>query len=299
MVNASISSEKGPWPPFRAYLSVEKGLSANTIAAYSADLRRFGRFLSLKGLSYISFSRDDITDFLEELRSGGLSAASLCRAISSVRGLCRYLVLSGSIGEDPAENLSTPRKWQTLPRALGLEDIMKLLKTGRSGPLATRDEAMLETIYSSGLRVSELIGLKMTDVNFEAGFLRVTGKGSKERVVPTSPRALQTIKRYMQGLRPALLKKRYSEYLFITARGKPMTRQRFWQALARHARDAGLKIAPHTLRHSFATHMLEGGADLRSLQKMLGHSDIATTQIYTKVSMDRAKKVYKDHHPRA
>jgi integrase/recombinase XerD len=157
---------------------------------------------------------------------------------------------------------------------------------------------MLELLYSSGLRVSELVLLKVSDVNFEAGFLRVIGKGDKERVVPASTRSLRRVKGYMEGLRQKLLKDRRSEYLFVTSRGGPMTRQRFWQALKGYGALAGVELSPHTLRHSFATHMLEGGADLRSLQKMLGHSDISTTQIYTKVSMDRAKKVYSEHHPR-
>jgi integrase/recombinase XerD len=162
-----------------------------------------------------------------------------------------------------------------------------------------RDAAMLELIYSSGLRVSELIALKFSDINFEAGFLRVTGKGSKERVVPTHSRALESIKRYVHDLRPGLLKGRRSDYLFLTSRGKPMTRQRFWQTLKSYGQAAGVELSPHVLRHSFATHMLEGGADLRSLQKMLGHSDISTTQVYTKVTMERAKAVHKRHHPRA
>lgn len=284
---------------FIAYLTVEKGLSRNTAGAYGNDLRKFRLFLRQRDKALHSFSRDDIGDFQEALRAEGLSVASLCRALSSIRGLSRYLLLQGQMDEDPSENLPTPKRWQTLPRPLSRKEVGELLGRGSAARLAMRDSAMLELLYSSGLRVSELVSLKMSDINFEAGFIRVMGKGSKERVVPANPRALGKVKRYIKQLRPRLLKGRQSEHLFITARGKPMTRQRFWQALKSYGALAGLKLTPHTLRHSFATHMLEGGADLRSLQKMLGHSDISTTQVYTKVSMDRARKVYTEHHPRA
>ncbi|MEJ2323245.1 MAG: tyrosine-type recombinase/integrase, partial [Nitrospirota bacterium] len=189
-------------------------------------------------------------------------------------------------------------KWEALPKALSVDEVRELLESGKNGRFVLRDSAMLELLYSSGLRVTELVSLKVSDVNFESGFLRVVGKGGKERVVPTSPRALRKVKEYMRELRPELLKGRRSDYLFVTLRGRPMTRQRFWQTLKSYGALAGVELSPHTLRHSFATHMLEGGADLRSLQKMLGHSDISTTQIYTKVSMDRTKKVYSEHHPR-
>ncbi|MEJ2314634.1 MAG: tyrosine recombinase, partial [Nitrospirota bacterium] len=214
------------------------------------------------------------------------------------RGLARYMLLQGMIKEDPTENISSPRKWEALPKALSVDEVRELLESGKNGRFVLRDSAMLELLYSSGLRVTELVSLKVSDVNFESGFLRVVGKGGKERVVPTSPRALRKVKEYMRELRPELLKGRRSDYLFVTLRGRPMTRQRFWQTLKSYGALAGVELSPHTLRHSFATHMLEGGADLRSLQKMLGHSDISTTQIYTKVSMDRTKKVYSEHHPR-
>jgi integrase/recombinase XerD len=283
---------------FAAYLAVERGLARNTVDSYSMDLAKFSKFLSSRKRQIGSFRKDDVVDYLDTLRGSGASIASVCRALSSIRGLARYMILQGAIGEDPTENISSPRKWETLPKALSVKEVKGLLKNNVSGRLTLRDSAMFELLYSSGLRVSELVSLKVPDVNFEAGFLRVTGKGGKERVVPANPRALGKVRAYMEELRPRLLKKRNSEYLFITSRGKPMSRQRFWQALKVYGALAGVKLSPHTLRHSFATHMLEGGADLRSLQKMLGHSDISTTQIYTKVSMDRAKKVYKDHHPR-
>jgi integrase/recombinase XerD len=284
---------------FIAFLAVEKGLSRNTAESYLADLRKFSSFLEGRGRAPESFTREDIGEFLEALRAAGMSVASICRVLSSIRGLSKYLLLQGLMEGDPSENLPTPKKWLTLPRPLSREEVGELLGSRGEARLALRDSAMLELLYSSGLRVSELVSLKLSDINFEAGFLRVIGKGSKERVIPANTRALGKVKRYMRELRPGLLKGRHSEHLFITARGRPMTRQRFWQAIKSYGLAAGLRLSPHTLRHSFATHMLEGGADLRSLQKMLGHSDISTTQVYTKVSMDRARKVYSEHHPRA
>lgn len=283
---------------FLAYLSVEKGLSNNTAEAYAADLHKFSRFLAGKGIALGAHKRADVVDFIESLRTAGLSIATICRVLSAVRGICRYMLLEGKIDEDPTDNIPSPKKWATLPKALSVSEVMSLLDSNITGALSMRDSAMLEMLYSSGLRVSELLGLRVSDVDFQSGFLKVIGKGNKERVVPTNPRALAKVRQYMDVLRPRILKKRRSEYLFVTSRGKPMTRQRFWQALKAYGLMAGIEFSPHTLRHSFATHMLEGGADLRSLQKMLGHSDISTTQIYTKVSMDRARKVYRQHHPR-
>jgi len=284
---------------FTAYLSAEKGLSKNTVDAYSHDLQAFGNFLSGRGRDYASFSRDDIVNFIGRLKDSGHSAASISRSNSSIRGFCKYLVIEKIMADNPSETLRTPRQWERLPKALSMEDTGKLLDTETDSSMFIRDAAMIELLYASGLRVSEVISIKMNDVNFEGGFLRVTGKGSKERVVPMNQRASGRIKKYLQELRPSLLGKKQSPYLFLTVRGKPMTRQRFWQTLKRFGSLADVKITPHMLRHTFATHLLDGGADLRSVQKMLGHSDIATTQIYTKVSSDRIKKVYREHHPRA
>jgi integrase/recombinase XerD len=203
------------------------------------------------------------------------------------------------ISEDSTETLRNPKQWDRLPKALSFDDIKTLLETEVKGERYVRDAAMLELMYSSGLRVSEIISIKINDLNFEAGFLRVLGKGAKERIVPMNKRAANKIKKYMLELRPSLLKGRQSPFLYLTGRGMPMTRQRFWQALKKLGNLAGLKITPHSIRHSFATHLLDGGADLRSVQKMLGHADISTTQIYTKVSADRIRKAYLDHHPRA
>ncbi len=284
---------------FLIYLSVEKGLSKNTVESYSRDIMLFQNFLSSKNTVLNSFSKADIIDFLNKMKDEGYSVTSICRFISSIRGFCRYLIIEKIVSGDPSENLQAPKKWERLPKALSFEDVMALLDARTDGSMFLRDSAMLELLYSSGLRVSELIYLKISNINFEAGFLRVTGKGSKERVVPINSRALDKIKKYIKDLRPAILKKRQSDYLFVTGRGGAMTRQRFWQTIKKCGKQMGIELSPHTLRHCFATHLLEGGADLRSVQKMLGHSDISTTQIYTKVSTDRIKKVYLAHHPRA
>jgi len=284
---------------FIVYVSVEKGLSQNTIESYSRDLFIFEKFLSSKNKDLTTFSKADISDFLNKLKDEDYSVTSICRFISSVRGFCKYLLIEKLIKDDPSENLQTPRKWERLPKALSFEDVMSLLDVSTGDAHFLRDSAMLELLYSSGLRVSELVTLKISDVNFNAGFLKVMGKGSKERVVPINSRALNKIKKYIKELRPSILKNRRSDYLFVTVRGGAMTRQRFWQTIKKCGKQIGIELSPHTLRHCFATHLLEGGADLRSVQKMLGHSDISTTQIYTKVTTDRIKKVYLEHHPRA
>jgi len=288
---------------FLIYLSAEKGLSRNTVESYNFDLRKFRDFLKSEDRELSSFSRADIIDFIEQLRDEGYSASSICRFVSSVRSLCKYLLVENIIKEDPSETLQAPRRWERLPKSLSQSEVKSFLESNSSlkpsEPTTVRDFVMFELLYSSGLRVSELVSLKLEDINFEAGFLRVLGKGSKERIVPVNLRAIEKIKSYMARQRTEILKHRRSPYLFVTNRGRPMTRQRFWQTIKRIGRKLGIEISPHTMRHSFATHLLEGGADLRSLQKMLGHSDISTTQIYTKVTTDRLKQVYSKHHPRA
>ena len=288
---------------FLTCLSVEKGLSRNTVESYFLDLRKFQDFLSSVKKDFVSFSRADIIDFLERLREKDYSVSSICRFISSIKGLCKYLIVENVIKDNPSENLQSPKRWERLPKSLSISEVRSLLETNLSPnqyrPITVRDHVMFELLYSSGLRVSELVSLKLDDINLESGFLRVLGKGSKERIVPVNVRAMERIKRYINQQRPDILKNRRSSYLFVTRRGRPMTRQRFWQTTKTISRRLGIKLSPHIMRHSFATHLLEGGADLRSLQKMLGHSDISTTQIYTKVTTDRIKKVYTKHHPRA
>jgi len=288
---------------FLSYLAAEKGLSKNTVASYQLDLKKFRSFLRSKDKDLPAFLKNDIVDFIQQLRDETYSTASICRFISTIKSLCKYLLVENRISEDPSENLESPRRWERLPKAISLDEVKTFLQSGDgdtlTDPVLSRDAVMFELLYSSGLRVSELISLRLEDISFDAGFLRVTGKGSKERIVPLHMRALAKVKQYVNLERPQILRKKSSPYLFITRRGGPMTRQRFWQTMKKLGRQTGLDISPHTLRHSFATHLLEGGADLRSLQKLLGHADISTTQIYTKVTSDRLKQVYSKHHPRA
>lgn len=291
---------------FLTHLSVEKGLALNTIRSYERDLKAFESFLRGRSKSLDRFSMSDIIEFIDQLREDH-SVSSICRFISSIKGLCKFLIIERLIHEDPSENLQTPKRWERVPKALSLDDVLRVIevtatgdpKTRKAKALNFRNSVMVELLYSSGLRISELINLKIQDVNLEGGFIRVIGKGSKERVVPVSRRTIERIKEYTRFHRNQLLGKKVSDFLFITSRGRAMTRQRFWQALKVYGKQANLDLSPHTLRHSFATHLLEGGADLRSVQKMLGHSDISTTQIYTKVTTDRLKKVYNKYHPRA
>ncbi len=290
-------------PDFLSYIAAEKGLSKNTVASYRLDMKKFRAFLLAKNTDLPAFARADIIDFIRKLRDEAYSAASICRFISAIKGFCKYLLLENRRTDDPSENIESLRRWERLPKAMSIEDVNLFLKSGEmnttNDPVAGRDSVMFELLYSSGLRVSELISLRVEDVSFDAGFLRVTGKGGKERIVPLHRRALERLKMYLGNERPEIIRMKNSAYLFITRRGGPMTRQRFWQAMKKLGRKIGLDISPHTIRHSFATHLLEGGADLRSLQKLLGHSDISTTQIYTKVTTERLKQVYSKHHPRA
>ena len=284
---------------FLTYLSVEKGLSRNTVNAYATDLKKYLQFLKKNSRDAQTARKEDIIDFLELLRSGPYAIPTVCRYISSIKAFYKFLLVENRIPEDPTENLQMPRKWERVPKALTIADVKSLLAAKFNDRTALRDSSMLELLYSSGLRVSELVNIKLGDIHAEAGFIRVIGKGSKERIVPVNGRALGRIKRFISEERPVILKKRESLYLFVTRTGRPMTRQRFWQMLKAVGKQAGIELSPHTIRHCFATHLLEGGADLRSVQKMLGHADISTTQIYTKVTTDRIKKVFKTYHPRA
>jgi len=282
------------------HLTVEKGLSQNTLVAYKRDLRKFSDYISLRTEMIDSVTKETLSSFLDDLKAIGYKASSISRTISSVKGLYRYLIYEQLIDHDPTEHISSPKRWKTVPKALNLNDIIALLDTRPDNRFFLRDSAMLELMYSSGLRVSELINLKLSDIDFEAGFIKVMGKGSKERIVPLNERCKEKINYYIEQQRKDLLKgKQISPFLFLSNRAKPMTRQRFWQSLKETGKRAGIKVSPHMIRHSFATHLLEGGADLRALQKMLGHSDIATTQIYTKVTTERIRKEYKKHHPRS
>jgi integrase/recombinase XerD len=288
-----------PAERFLNYLTVEKGLSANTIESYGRDIQKFRKFLQGACQDINSFKREDILSFISYLRDSGNQASTVARNLATLRGLCKFMLMDGLLKEDPIENLLTPKGWKRIPRIIGTDEVSSLLKKPEGNNLSLRDRAMLEIMYSSGLRASEVVNLKTGDINFEAGFLTLTGKGSKQRVVPIHEQALSTIKRYINESRPVFLKKKTSNYLFLAKGGKPMTRQRLWQLIKKYSAELSVKISPHTLRHCFASHLLDGGADLRALQKMLGHTDISTTQIYTKVTPERLRKIHKKHHPRS
>jgi integrase/recombinase XerD len=283
---------------FLNYLTVEKGLTPNTLEAYKRDILQFQSFLNESATKITNFTRSDILSYVNGLRDTGHQATTLARIISAIRGLCKFMLLEGIIEADPVENLSTPKGWKRIPKIIGITEVSSLLKEPEGTKMALRDRAMLELIYSSGLRASELVNIKLDNINFEAGFLTVRGKGSKERVVPINESALETLKKYINESRPDILRKRYSQFVFLAKGGKPMTRQRLWQLIKKYSHKLSTTISPHTLRHCFASHLLDGGADLRALQKMLGHEDISTTQIYTKVTPERLKKVHRDYHPR-
>lgn len=287
-----------PLKRFLNYLTVEKGLAPNTVEAYERDLRKFKARLEQTGTSMTAFSRKDIASFIDCLRDSGHKTSTLARYVASIRGFCRFLLIEKIIDEDPVENFSTPKGWKHIPKIMGFGEVSDLLKRPAGKKLSLRDRAILEIIYSSGLRVSEVSKIKLQHIHFEAGFLTVMGKGSKERVVPINVRTLSTLKEYIDTSRIELLKNSHSPYLFIAKGGKPLTRQRLWQLVKLYSSGLSIEISPHTLRHCFASHLLDGGADLRALQKMLGHTDISTTQIYTKVTPERLKKVHKQHHPR-
>jgi len=287
---------------FLSYISAEKGLAKNTLESYSRDLRKFLAFLHDNEKNFAALARTDIVDFIDLLRHEGYALSSICRIISAIRGFCKFLIIEKVLREDPSENLQGPKRWERLPKSLTVSEILSVLNesgSNRKSLVAVRDHIMFELLYSSGLRVSELVTLKLDDINGEAGFIRVLGKGSRERIVPVTTVTVQKLRDYMDHQRQQILRNRRSPYLFVTRRGKPLTRQRLWQTIRALGNKLGLKLSPHTMRHSFATHLLEGGADLRSLQKMLGHVDISTTQIYTKVTAKRLKQVYTKHHPRA
>ncbi|MBI4682451.1 MAG: site-specific tyrosine recombinase XerD [Nitrospirae bacterium] len=284
---------------FLNYLTVEKGLSANTLEAYRRDIQKFNNFLQESGQNITSFNKSDLVSFVNHLRNSGNQTTTLARNIATLRGLCKFMLTEGIIKEDPIETLSTPKGWKRIPKIIGTDEIFSLLKKPEGNNLSLRDRAILEMIYSSGLRASEVINIKMCDINFEAGFITITGKGSKERVVPVNEIALTTVKKYIEESRLQLLKRKSCQFLFLAKGGKPMTRQRLWQLIKKYSNELSIKISPHTLRHCFASHLLDGGADLRALQKMLGHTDISTTQIYTKVTPERLRKIHKKHHPRS
>jgi integrase/recombinase XerD len=287
---------------FLNYLLVEKGLSQKTLEAYSRDIIRYRNFMAENKTN--AFSEEDtplILKHLIRLRKSGLGARSRARHLVAIRGLYRFLVQEKTLCRDPARLIDLPKTSLKLPHVLSVPEIELLLNApDLQKPLGIRDAAMLELLYAAGLRVSELVNLKLQDINLEAGFVRIFGKGAKERIVPIGIHAKEKINDYLKSARSPGLKRAPSPFLFVARAGKPMTRQGFWKLLRRYAIQAGLnkKISPHSLRHSFASHLLEGGADLRAVQIMLGHVDISTTQIYTHVTRDHLKKLHQKFHPR-
>ena len=288
---------------FLTYLTIEKGLSKNTLESYGRDVRKFLLFLEegqIKTIQEIKY--ENILDFLSHFKKQGFSDTTTVRTIVSIKQFFKYLLLEKIIKEDPTSQIRTPKMKKSIPGVISLEDVERVLASpNESTPEGIRDLAMLEVLYATGIRVSELIWLKLNDVNFEMGFVIVYGKGSKERIVPIGGQAQEKLRTYMELSRPLLLKSRDSKELFVTRRAKAMTRQGFWKLIKNYALKAGItkQISPHTMRHSFATHLLERGADLRTIQIMLGHSDISTTQIYTHVENERLKEIHKKYHPRS
>src|ERR1700722_7587871 len=288
---------------FLTHVKVEKGLSSNTVAAYQRDLAKFNVFVQKRKLTVESVSRDDLVDFLAGLYREKLESRTVARQLVSLRNFFRFAQIQELITVDPSLNLESPKIRRTLPGYLKLEEVDRLLtQPDAKTALGLRDRAMLEVLYSTGLRVSELIGLRVTDLDAKVGCIRCIGKGDKERIVPAGRKALGIVEKYLRDARPKLLGKGVaSQALFVNRSGHSLSRVGVWKILSAYGRRAGLRVAltPHMLRHSFATHLLERGADLRSVQLMLGHADISTTQIYTHVVEERLKQIYKAHHPRA
>jgi len=296
---------------FLRHLQTERRLSPNTVSAYSGDIRRFAEFLEREGIGVRRFTRSHFLKFLVHLREEapagkagkgkrGMSARSTARNVSSIRSFFRFLAREGVVPASPVAETRAPGIGRPLPKYLTVTQVERLLDAPGNTPEGIRDRAMLALMYASGLRASEVVALRMENVDRNAGFLRVFGKGSKERVVPVADRALDDLENYLDTARPGFLKKKVASALFLSKRGKAITRQTVWNRIKHWALVAGIdeNVSPHTLRHSFAGHLLAGGADLRAVQAMLGHADIATTQIYTHVTPDRLRDIHRKHHPR-
>jgi integrase/recombinase XerD len=290
---------------FLDYLKVEKGLAPLTVAAYATDIGQFSAFLEKHKRTLLNAQRSEVRNFIQELFANSVDGRSVGRKLSALRHLYRYLLLDKLIDHDPTLNIDSPKQWKVLPKSLAHDEVESVLRGPQrvSGPLAdaisARDRAMLEVFYAGALRVSEIVGVKLEDLKLDLGYVLVRGKGDKERIVPLGKSAQESLASYMKGARPVLAKGRSSPLLFLGRGARKLTRQRVWQMV--QAASAGMErhASPHMLRHSCATHMVENGADLRTVQTILGHSDISTTQVYTHVALDRLKSVYQKHHPRA
>lgn len=295
----------GPWSleRFQDYLALEAGNSRNTVASYLRDITRLADYATSQGLKRPEqLSAAQLREFIYFLKDLGLAPTTIRRQISAIRTYFKFLVGEGIAARDPSERVESPKRWRTLPAVLTVAEIDRLLGAPNTDePLAIRDRALLEFAYATGVRVSELVSLKLQDILFEDGVARVFGKGSKERIVPVGRRALGTVALYAREIRPTLDRGKGQGILFLNARGTPLSRVGAWGVIKATARRAGLakRVTPHTLRHTFATHLLEGGADLRAVQEMLGHADLATTQLYTHIDRDYLRTVHKSYHPRA
>jgi len=297
-----MSATEGLIGGYLDFVVVEKGLSVNTRDSYGRDLVNFHAWLEKKGTTLEAASSSDISAWLKSLRTRGLSPRSYTRALITLRGFYKFLLKKGLVKASPCSMIDIPRVPRKLPEFLTLEEVVSLISApDDTTPLGLRDRAMMETLYAAGLRVSELTGLRLNDINLQGGWLTAFGKGSKERVVPLGEAAMSSLKRYIDEGRGTILGKRTTKALFVTTRGTGMTRQNFWVIIKNRALKAGIdkrRIKPHIVRHSFATHLLEHGADLRVVQAMLGHADISTTQIYTHVTNDRLREIHRKKHPR-
>lgn len=291
---------------FLDYLKVEKGLAPLTVTAYRSDLLQFVEFIGKRKHSLRDARRQEVREFLNSLFANGVDSRSVARKLSCLRHFYKYLLLDRHIAKDPTLNIDTPRQWKVLPKSLAFGEVEQLLAgPGRaldnrlSQALATRDRAILEFFYAGALRVSELINIRLEDLKLDLGYVLVRGKGDKERIVPLGDAALQIVRAYMREAKPVLSGDRSSPFLFVARGAKPVSRQRVWQIVSAASGNTGRHASPHMLRHSCATHMVENGADLRTVQTILGHSDISTTQVYTHLALDRLNRVHRQHHPRA
>lgn len=287
---------------YRVYLDIEKGLSGNTLSSYTGEMEKFEGFLERKGLNYLEVAEEDVLEFVKEVSRGGQAAASQSHIISVLRSFYKYLIIDEKVDVNPAAGISFPKKWKSIPKYLTKSEVVELINApDMTKNTGVRDRAILELMYATGLRISETIGLKFENIFLEDNFLRVMGKGSKERIVPFNMKAKEELSRYLSESRPKLLKDKTSVFIFINKNGGSLSRQGLWKVVKGYGVKVGISgmLTPHMLRHSFATHLLEQGADLRSIQMMLGHSNISTTEIYTFVAKERVKKIYDKLHPRS
>ena len=291
---------------FIDYLKVEKGLAGLTVSAYTRDIVQFAAFLDRSKRTLLSARRDDVRGFIQQLFANSVDGRSVARKLSALRHLYRFLLLDKRIDRDPTLNIPLPKQWKVLPKSLGRDEVEQLLVSGGTGvldredaALSLRNRAMFEVFYAGALRVSEIVSLKLEDVKLDMGYVLVRGKGDKERIVPLGRSAQDALSIYLRDGRPSLAGGKNSPFLFIPRGAKKITRQRVWQMVSAASLSSGRHASPHMLRHSCATHMVENGADLRTVQTILGHADISTTQVYTHVALDRLKSVYAKHHPRA